>query len=76
MARWASRPEDWLLKIEVNIISSRRGGEMTSAAFVIAASLGEAVLAQRSWVACDVGINAAANSLSMMYLGLPMVDLP
>jgi hypothetical protein len=58
----------------VNDITSRRsGGVVTAAALVIAASLGEAVLALRSWADCDVGINAAANSLTMMHLGLPLL---
>lgn len=63
-----------MLTIEVNDATSRRGGGVvTAAALVLAASLGEAVLALRSWAVCDVGVNAAANSLSMVYFGLPLL---
>lgn len=63
-----------MLTIEVKDVTSRRGGgAVTAVALVLAASLGEAVLALRSWADCDVGINAAANSLAMMYFGLPLL---
>lgn len=68
-----SRREGSGRKIEVNDVSSRRGGGATAAVLVIATSLGEVALALQSWAACDVGINATANSLSMMYLGLPLL---
>lgn len=47
-----------MLTIEVTDVTSRPGGGVvTAAALALAASLGEAVLALRSWAACEVGIN-------------------
>lgn len=40
---------------------------------VVTISLGEAVLALRAWNDCDVGVNASANFLSIVYLGLPLL---
>lgn len=50
-----------------------RGGGLLAVAFVVAGSLGEAALALRSWAACDVGINASANFISIVFLGLPLL---
>jgi hypothetical protein len=62
------------LVISANHFAAERGGgRLTVVVLVVVASLGEAVLALRSWAACDVGVNAGANLISMVFVGLPLL---
>jgi hypothetical protein len=56
-----------------DVEGQRGSGGLAAAIFVVALSLVEMAATLQSWAVCDVGINAAANSLFMTFVGLPLL---
>jgi hypothetical protein len=56
-----------------DVEGQRGSGGLAAAIFVVALSLVEMAATLQSWAVCDVGINAAANSLFMVFVGLPLL---